>query len=110
MAAVHWINEWRELKCSKYRFRPAVDILRIFWSGCSSFDLVGRESIYSRLISFMFQVYGKRMPATNTRSDTKSDMKAGMESYHLNRRVGQVDELWQNLPIFAGGIQLGGIP
>lgn len=46
MPAVHWSNEWCELKCRRYLFLPAVDMLKIFCSGCSSFDLVGSDSIY----------------------------------------------------------------
>lgn len=45
MPAVHCSKEWCELKWSRYRFLPAVDMLRIFCNGCSSLDLVGNDSI-----------------------------------------------------------------
>ncbi len=45
MPAVHWISEWCELKCSRYLFLPAVDMLKMFCRGCSSLDRVGNDSI-----------------------------------------------------------------
>ena len=31
-------------------------------------------------------------------------------TYHLDGRISEVDELWENLAVFAGSIQLCGIP
>jgi hypothetical protein len=64
-------------------------MLRMFCSGCSSFDLVGRDSICP--VSWAL-VERPRQP------------------YHLDRSVRQVDKLGQHLTVLTCGIELGGVP
>jgi hypothetical protein len=93
MPAVHCIKEWCELKCNRYRLRPAVLILRMFWRGCSSFDLVGNDSIWEDVSSIL---------ATCNKSQ-------GL-FYHLDRGISQVDELGKHLALLPSGIQFRGVP
>lgn len=46
MPEVHWIRDCLELKCRRYRFLPAVEMLSMFCRGRSSVDLVGKDSIW----------------------------------------------------------------
>jgi hypothetical protein len=40
------VSEWNELKCSRYRFWPAEQMLRTFLSGSTPWLRVGKVSIY----------------------------------------------------------------
>lgn len=44
MAAVHWVREWKELKCRRYLFWPAEHILKMFFRDCAPWFLVGSVS------------------------------------------------------------------
>lgn len=46
--AVHCVREWKELKWSRYRFLPAVDMLSTFCRAWTSCDLVASVSIYPK--------------------------------------------------------------
>ena len=106
MPAVHWMREWCELKWSRYRFLPAVLILRIFCSGCSSVDFVGSDSIYgSSQVS-----RSPRKGGCGRGAPSSARGGGGGCIYHLNRRVGEVNELGQNLSIVACSIQLCSVP
>ena len=72
--------------------RPAVLMLKMFCSGCSSLDRVGSASICSHVSPQSYQ-----NPATRP-------------AYHLDRGVGKVNKLGKDLAIFSRRVQLGGIP
>lgn len=75
MPAVHCSREWWELKWSRYRFLPAVDILKMFCNGCSSLDLVGKDSIILIEASVRLMNLGNTSPSSPAASSSAASHK-----------------------------------
>lgn len=68
-------------------------MLRMFWRGCSSFDLVGNDSICDAVSPSSRHLPPSREPG-----------------YHLYRGISQVDELRKHFAFLSSAIELCGIP